>query len=129
MFLRRNKWTRSRFNLLLLTEGEYYFSDYSVVYFAADSENHKEIIKRKVNGRLKVCSKSLLFEPQDVALPIVKYEFKDIIAIGEGPNSEEFFIKTLSVIEMKENNIVAPYKFIQFSQSKTHIFSIKYPHL
>jgi factor associated with neutral sphingomyelinase activation len=126
MFLRRNKWTRSRFNLLLLTEGEYYFSDYSVVYFAADSENHKEIIKRKVNGRLKVCSKSLLFEPQDVALPIVKYEFKDIIAIGEGPNSEEFFIKTLSVIEMKENNIVAPYKFIQFSQSKTHRFSIKY---
>jgi hypothetical protein len=42
MFVGRSK--RSRFNLLLLSEGEHYFSDYSAIYYPeckTDEESYK----------------------------------------------------------------------------------------
>jgi hypothetical protein len=48
-----------------------------------------------------------------MSLPIVKYDFKDIIELGEKTNSGEFFIRTSMIVEMKENNFITPYKFVQ----------------
>uniref|UniRef100_A0A8C8S872 Neutral sphingomyelinase activation associated factor n=1 Tax=Pelusios castaneus TaxID=367368 RepID=A0A8C8S872_9SAUR len=78
----------SRFSLLLLNLEEYYFEQHTA--------NH--IIKRdckderKTRGSLKICSKSIIFEPDEKLQPIIK----DLWA------NHAFLIK--------EQNVIAPYK-------------------
>lgn len=57
-----------RFSLLLLEPGEYYFEDY--IASLAVAENNTWL-----NGRLKVCSLSLVFDPKDNHKPIIKIPF------------------------------------------------------
>lgn len=71
-----------RFSLLLLDPGEIYFEDFSAFLFSGslvenDYENKKEI------GRLKLCSKSIVFDPKDVMSPIIKIPFKECAKISE----------------------------------------------
>jgi hypothetical protein len=40
MFIGKTK-NKSRFNLLLLSEGEYYFTDYSAVYYPIEGDDDK----------------------------------------------------------------------------------------
>ncbi|CAM9749529.1 unnamed protein product, partial [Discosporangium mesarthrocarpum] len=67
---------QSRFNLLALEHGEYYFQDYSAYYFppslasppASSSPFSGEGgggRRPRQQGRLKLCSRGLLFEPAD----------------------------------------------------------------
>lgn len=60
-----------RFSLLLLEPGEIYFKDYSV-YLYPDNVSEAEAQRRRQKGRLKICSKSILFVPEDVNHPIMK---------------------------------------------------------
>lgn len=60
-----------RFSLLLLEPGEIYFKDYSV-YLYPDNVTEAEALRRRQKGRLKVCSKSILFVPEDINHPILK---------------------------------------------------------
>ena len=64
-----------RFSLLLLEEGEDYVDDWvaAVVWPAAVSGNWQGV--PKVPGRLRLCSKSIFFEPDDVRIPIARYDF------------------------------------------------------
>lgn len=67
-----------RFNLLLLEYGEYFFEDLSVYLFPLPSE-HKPFHQcdaLKVQGRMKLCSRSIIFEPTDQRKPIIKYQFR-----------------------------------------------------
>ena len=64
----------TRFSLLLVDEGEYYFDDYAAVRhtvatFAGEAEHSEQ------PGRLRVCSHSVVFEPEDEAAPLVKIKF------------------------------------------------------
>ena len=52
-----------RFNLLLLDEGELYFEDYAAVYYLPGESKDKSL-QRKVEGRIKLCSSSLLVVPK-----------------------------------------------------------------
>ena len=63
-----------RFNLLLLEEGEEYVDDWvaAVVWPAAVSGNWQGL--PKLPGRLRLCSKSLFFEPDDVRIPVARYK-------------------------------------------------------
>jgi hypothetical protein len=69
-----------RFNLLLLEYGEYFFEDISVYLFPVPNENKGKAFHQcdalKVQGRLKLCSRSIIFEPIDQRKPIVKYQFR-----------------------------------------------------
>jgi factor associated with neutral sphingomyelinase activation len=60
-----------RFSLLLLEFGEIYFEDYSCIYYP-NASTESESIDRKERGRLKVCSRSLIFDALDHAYPILK---------------------------------------------------------
>ena len=61
-----------RFNLLLLDEGEFYFDDYPAVYYpplkrdrySRGSVSFEDSVKRRVEGRIKLCSASILFVPK-----------------------------------------------------------------
>ncbi|XP_055712344.1 protein FAN-like [Phlebotomus papatasi] len=103
---------RERFSLLLLEPGEVYFEDFSVNLL-------KPVIADETRrvGRLKLCSKSLVYDPRDVSQPIVKMPFKECRNISIPPVSlqmRETNILTISCdqhIEMLENNTIAPYRF------------------
>jgi factor associated with neutral sphingomyelinase activation len=60
-----------RFSLLHLQHGEEYFEDYSVQCFPPDL-TESEALQRAIRGRLKLCSQSVLFEPQDSRYPLIK---------------------------------------------------------
>ncbi|KAM3964850.1 protein FAN [Aphomia sociella] len=109
---------KSRFSLLLLEPGEIYFEDFSCTM------NDKESVKvgNPRQGRLKLCSKSLVFEPRDWAYPLVKLQFKDCDTLSVvKPKSHDLpnniiKIKIKQYAEMLEENILAPYKFIYESK-------------
>ncbi|XP_026322727.1 protein FAN-like isoform X2 [Hyposmocoma kahamanoa] len=106
---------KSRFSMLLLEPGEIYFEDYSCTM--SDKESLVEGKARQ--GRLKLCSKSLVFEPRDWACPLIKLHFKDCTTISVvkprsfcQSSSQVIKVKTKQYAEMLEENILAPYKFI-----------------
>ncbi|XP_077865319.1 protein FAN-like [Saccoglossus kowalevskii] len=110
-----------RFSLLLLEPGEIYFEDFSVFYYPQGLPE-AEAIKRKVRGRLKTCSKSILFDPQDMSYPIIKFPMRDTVRIEEwsgslmskiGNQGNIVMIESNQIIQMKETNIIASYKFLK----------------
>ncbi|CAG9784208.1 unnamed protein product [Diatraea saccharalis] len=114
---------KSRFSLLLLEPGEVYFEDFSCtlndhIKFNEGSPRH---------GCLKLCSKSLVFEPRDWTWPLVKLYFRDCISISvvrphfiDGV-SNIIMIKMKQYAEMLKENILAPYKFM-YEEKEFFIF-------
>lgn len=121
-----------RFNLLLLAPGEIYFEDFSVYYYSSQL-NENEAVRKRQKGRLKVCSKSILFEPLDSTYPILKFLYKDVIHAGKWSGSafsrldqkgEVIVIESKMCISMKEGSIVAPYKYAR--EKRKYLFSLNF---
>ena len=125
---------RSRFNLLLLEYGEYFFEDLSANCYVLGETSallpgHALEIDEtlKVPGRLKVCSRCVIFEPNDTKRAVIKYPYKNLTSSVESVNTKwtqssmsttnkncdsdmslTFLVN--SYFEMKANNVVGPYK-------------------
>ena len=126
---------RSRFNLLLLEYGEYYFEDFSVYIYPVPLDGNgntqrpfSQCDALKVQGRLKLCSRSLIFEPSDLRRPLIKFPLKMITSPVEKfrlkPTEEKqcsvevsgFFTFTCSsYFEMKANDKVGPFRQIDWN--------------
>ncbi|CAG2065754.1 unnamed protein product [Timema podura] len=87
--------------------------------FPADTNIH-DFERKKVIGRLKMCSKSLVFDPKDINKPIVKISLKDCIDILEWNNPllskisshrNVICVDCKQYVDILEGNILAPYKF------------------
>lgn len=122
-----------RFNLLLLEPGEIYFEDFSVYYYpGGDFNKDPSSIPLRQKGRLKICSKSLVFDPLDPVFPILKFLFKDITDIGKTtaalvqtePSSEIIQLETKTCICMKEGNLSSPYVYIR--HKKRYYFMLNF---
>ncbi|XP_063224918.1 protein FAN-like isoform X2 [Bacillus rossius redtenbacheri] len=66
-------------------------------------------------GRLKMCSKSVVFDPKDIMKPIVKISLKDCSEISDASTLSKL-TNALSIecnqhVEMLEGNVLAPYRF------------------
>lgn len=61
--------------MLLLDPGEIFFEDYSVQMMLQDSA--RSTLSGWLDGRLKVCSKSLVFVSKDITQPLIKIPLKD----------------------------------------------------
>lgn len=116
-FIKEFKDHRDRFSLLLLEPGEIYFEDFSANLLPSDPSS-VDVDDRKSRGRIKVCSKSLVFDPQDTSLPLIKFPFHQCEKISE--HSHALFAKNTvnviavqckQIIEMKADNIIGPFKF------------------
>lgn len=114
--------TLFRFSLLLLEPNEIYFEDFSVnLIFGEDANNDdgqwQSTDDQPINGHLKMCSKSIVFDPKNVALPIIKIAYKncDKISIWPGKwDTNETNVLAISCsqyTEMLPKNVVAPYSF------------------
>jgi len=121
-----------RFNLLLLYEGEYYFEDFSAFYYPSGLDD-EQAFKRRVKGRLKLCSSSILFDPEEIKLPIMKFPFRyvDLLARWESSlwsllpaKADILLLRSTLYIEMKENNLNSPY--VTKEGKKDHRFSLNY---
>lgn len=71
MFTRRK--AAKRFNLLLLEEEEYYVADWVASCKWPSSVAGNWQGAESLPGRLRLCTKSLFFDPDDVRVPIVRY--------------------------------------------------------
>lgn len=108
---------KERFSLLLLEPGEIYFEDYSCFCYPGKTE--REAFTKPQKGRLKICSKSILFDPKDVCYPILKFPLRDCQTIQkwEGPllskidKGNVIYLECDQVIEMLEGHFIAPYNF------------------
>lgn len=99
--------------MLLLEPGEIYFEDYSCSLSTENNGNVKQ-------GRLKLCSKSLVFEPREWVYPLIKMQFKDCADITivncAAAGSNVIKVRMKMYAEMLEENILAPYKFVYEDQ-------------
>ena len=124
----QNKNSTGRFDLLLLEEGEYFFEDYSAVqcslpllYTQSPQPGALQMCSQ-VRGRIKVCSRSLMFDPEDSSIPVSSYAFKTMKAMmptnfaraGDTSSSElgqeMFVITTTGVTNMREDGVHHPYR-------------------
>ena len=61
-----------RFSLLLLEEGEDYVADWEVACQWPAGVAGNWAAQPRLAGRLRLCSKSLFFEPEDTRVPIAR---------------------------------------------------------
>lgn len=66
----------------MLEPAEIYFEDFSAFLFLPDANEH-DFEKKKQIGRLKMCSKSIVFDPKDINKPLIKIPLKDCMNISE----------------------------------------------
>lgn len=76
-----------RFTMLLLEPGEIFFEDYSVQMRRLDASSSKD--KKWMDGRLKLCSKSLVFVNKDICKPLIKVQLKETISIEQCVSNDE----------------------------------------
>ncbi|KAM4704815.1 protein FAN [Rhinophrynus dorsalis] len=107
--------SKERFSLLLLDLEEYFFEQHIAHQVLKETDQRE----RKISGSLKICSKSLIFEPDDISVPIYKIALRDCTKIEELEAKDHLFTNTKQrrfvvvfnqVYHIKEQNIVAPYK-------------------
>lgn len=87
----------SRFSLVLLEPGEIYFEDYLVYYHETrnplnSSGDDTTTTSEPIKGNLKICSKSVVFDPINFSYPLVKFSYKSIDLIelfNEEDNSKK----------------------------------------
>lgn len=128
---------RSRFNLLLLEHGEYLLEDLSAFYFPIPTNDLTTAFEvkdsLKIQGRLKLSTRSLIFEPGESRYPIIRFPYKSMQEEIEVFNLKELERRALSIdvsgfftfivqncIEMKENNKIGPYKYIEHAAAGGH---------
>jgi factor associated with neutral sphingomyelinase activation len=120
--------TRSRFNLLLLEYGEYYLEDFSAYQFGLGAgETINEDLK--IQGRLKMSSRSLVFEPNEVRYPLLRFPFKnmqtDLVEIKAGRLGMSlqltgiFTFSCTQYFEMKAHNKIGPFKIVELPRPST----------
>ncbi|XP_072024442.1 protein FAN-like [Amphiura filiformis] len=123
---------KERFSLLLLEPSEIYFEDFSVFYYPCGLTD-EQAEEKKLRGRLKVCSKSIVFEPQDTAYPVVKFMLRDTSKIEKwtgpllsrlGNRGDMIMIECRQTIEMMKDNIIGPYEFKK--EKGQHRFSLNF---
>ncbi|CAK1544164.1 unnamed protein product [Leptosia nina] len=117
---------KSRFSMLFLEPGEIYFEDYSCSMLC-DNDSDKQSKDSSIQGRLKLCSKSLVFEPRDWSSPLIKLHLKECKNITEIDSCDKRNVIRLEMIqycEMLEDNVLAPYKFIY--ENKDFYFSLDF---
>ncbi|XP_062537016.1 protein FAN-like [Armigeres subalbatus] len=123
---------KEKFSLLLLEPGEIYFEDFSVDLLQSDERNHSTespVISSydsssnasSLIGRLKMCSKSVVFQAKDhPRLPLIKIAYKDCLQIRRWDSASArtlecnvLAIECSQYTEMLKDNVVQPYNFRQ----------------
>ena len=93
-YTRRTRSTNCRFDLLLLDENEDYITDCvgSVLHAPHQMRKHNDAVREPMvhaKGRIRICSKSIVFDPDDMNKPIVKIQMKAVTDIGRHDDDDD----------------------------------------
>lgn len=120
-----------RFSLLLLEPNEIYFEDFFVNLIMEGPANDCIVQDEQLStGHLKMCSKSIVFDPKDLDLPLIRITYKNCSRIFIWPgkmNGKESNVLAISCnqyTEMLSKNVVAPYTFKM--ETRTFLFNFHY---
>jgi len=107
--------TSSRFTLLDIEDGEEYLEDFAAFYYPPEYPDHL-VSKMIRKGRLRLCTRSIVFEPEQNQYPLLRIAFKDTEKVARvalpptsGITAELCVVASRAVTKIKENNIIAPY--------------------
>lgn len=128
-FFRAQERTKERFSLLLLDLEEYYFEQHTAYHVTSTLKK-----QRKIRGSFKICSKSIIFDPEELVEPIIKIPLRDCKKIEfveeeknsfnkPGPSAISILCK--QVIYIKESNVIAPYRNERVEE-KTLTFQLEF---
>merc|ERR1719158_1917013 len=67
-----------RFNPLVLAEGEEYIRDFAASLSQTGNQPSSSSLAVPLKGRLRVCSKSLIFDPEQGLAPLLKFTYATI---------------------------------------------------
>ncbi|KAG4071183.1 hypothetical protein HA402_001173 [Bradysia odoriphaga] len=118
---------KERFSLLLLEPNEIYFEDFLANLIDEQRTASDEPVR---DGHLKMCSKSIIFDPKDKMEPIVKIVYKDCKKLYEWPgkldskDSNVLAVECTQYTEILERNVLAPYTFR--NERRVFLFSMQY---
>ncbi|CAF4600138.1 unnamed protein product [Rotaria sp. Silwood2] len=70
------------FSLYNLSANEIYFQDYAILCQSTLNED------QKIKGRIKICSKSLVFVPNDIRSPMIKISYQQISKFEDSRKNE-----------------------------------------
>ncbi|MEQ2283404.1 hypothetical protein AMECASPLE_010856 [Ameca splendens] len=122
-FFNTQERTKERFSLLLLDLEEYYFEQHTAYHVSSDSRKEK-----KIRGSFKVCSRSIIFDPDGLAEPIIKIPLRDCQKIEfvekennpfNDPKPPVITVSCKQVIFIKESNVIAPHRNERGSKNLT----------
>ena len=105
----------NRFSLLILEPGEIYFEDYLVYYHQPRKGSYESSsLPPAIKGNLKVCSKSLVFDPLDFSRPLIKFAYKNLerIELAE-QDVKRFALSTRQTVQCKANNKIGAYTVLR----------------
>jgi factor associated with neutral sphingomyelinase activation len=146
MFADSSQRSSKRFSLLLLEDGDDYVQDWVAAVVCKtpkpQTSNPSAWIPPEtvLKGRLRLCSRSFFFEPDQVRTPILMFPFRKVVKIDqavtprgtseqpasdspnsrfkfgqEAPHSSErgggILVQTQLLVKMKENGVDAPYVY------------------
>lgn len=104
------KRSAGRFSLLLLDENEYYVKDFvTACSWPADVDGNWQR-SAAIAGQLRLCTKSLFFEPDDVRIPIVRLPFEHLEQL-EGTGKRTVCAVARRWSKMKAGAVDEPYVF------------------
>eukprot|EP01083_Nonionella_stella_P079904 219353_1 len=107
----------TRFNLLLLEEGEQFFEDYAASLYLPNHNKHVSL-RKQLSGRLKVASRNLIFEPFNVSYPIMRFPYGSIESMHMDKSKQHLIVITSHIVKLKVHNISAPYIFEDIQHPK-----------
>jgi factor associated with neutral sphingomyelinase activation len=130
-FWKKKRQNRGRFNLLLLEYGEIFYESLSAFQCQVSHHDLFQSNAQKIKGRLHICSRSILFESNDIKQPLLKFPYKSIITDVQEYTSEEIdqyddiasklsTFRCTGFYEMKINENIGPYTYIDCKDHKNN---------
>ncbi|GAX76319.1 hypothetical protein CEUSTIGMA_g3765.t1 [Chlamydomonas eustigma] len=124
----RRQRNAKRFTLLLLEEEEDYLQDWvgECTWPTSIPGNWQGL--PRLQGRIRIASRSLFFEPDDVRIPIVRIPYRFVSTVGEKSNDENrsaMFVTATACTKMKANLEEVPYTY-EKGPAVTWIFTLSY---
>ena len=118
-----------RFTLLLLDDGEDYVDDWVVAaHWPPDvaAAGGAPPPTAPVPGRLRLASRSLVFDADDGRLPIIRLPFVAATSLEAGPGGHSVQLSSTLAIRMKAGGVDAPYEFDKSATPRAWTFDLPY---
>ena len=119
-----------RFSLIHLNFGEVYFEDFAVIYYP-EARTEEEMLKNKQQGRLKLCSETILFVPHDALSPLIKIPYKCCDTLSQwngralrGSTHQCVYVRAAEKVLLLEGNNIGPYELVK--KQEGYLFQLLY---